>query len=146
MKVRYSEIKNSYLEIKNLLEDKSGNKVENLNTKIAFDLGLYGDDNIEFLEEFIKNYKLNFNNFNYQEHFDDEAELFLNIKWFIPRLLLFPLNLSLTLINFFRKAKIRQISMSEYISNNKLDLTFGDLITSKLKGEFCLRKHLPIEL
>ena len=100
MKLKYSEIKNTYLEIKTLLEYKSGTNVENLNTQIAEDLSLWGDDNYYFLIEFIEKYNLDFSRFNYSEHFDSEGELF-NPKNSLITLILIPFYLVTWFLNFF---------------------------------------------
>jgi len=147
MEAKYSEIKKSYLEVKKFLEYKSSMKVENLKTKIVDDLGLWGDDNLFLLEDFSNKYNVNFDKFNYNEHFDSEGD-FISFKEFILGILKLPILIINNLI-------IKHLSLSIYNkidnilydrTNEKKDLTFGDLILSKLNGEFSLRENCKIKL
>lgn len=54
MRVEFKELRKEYKEIKDFLENASGENVNGLNTKIAEDLGIWGDDNYYFLEEFVE--------------------------------------------------------------------------------------------
>jgi len=147
MEAKYSEIKKTYLEVKKFLEYKSSMKVENLKTKIVDDLGLWGDDNLFLLEDFSNRYNVNFDKFDYEEHFDCEGD-FISLK----TLILGFLKLPVLIINSFC---VKYISIKTYNkidkvlydkTNNKKDLTFGDLILSKLNGEFTLRENCKIIL
>ncbi|NQY31254.1 MAG: hypothetical protein HRT69_17530 [Flavobacteriaceae bacterium] len=80
MKLKFSNIKESYLEIKDFLEYTSGVKINGLNTRIAEDLGLFGDDNYFLLIEFSKKHDVNFDKFEYEKHFESEGELFNPIR------------------------------------------------------------------
>ncbi|WP_299261426.1 hypothetical protein [uncultured Aquimarina sp.] len=147
MKFKYTEIKDAYLEVKKFLEHASGEKINSLNTKIVDDLKLWGDDNYFLLIEFVEKYNLNFEKFEYDKHFDSEGE-FIGFKNLILGLLKLPLLIINSLI-------IKYISFNTYYridnmlydrTNEKKDLTFADLILSKLNGEFCLRNECKIEL
>lgn len=147
MKFKYSEIKDSYLEVKKFLEHASGEKINSLDTKIVDDLKLWGDDNYFLLIEFIKKYNLNFEKFDYEKHFDSEGE-FIGFK----NLMLGILKLPIMIINglIIKYISPKAYSKSDNLlynrTNEKKDLTFGDLVSSKLKGEFCLRNECEIEL
>ena len=146
MKFNYKEVKESYIEIKQFLEKTSGTKVKNLNSKIAEDLSLWGDDNYEFLIEFVEKYKLDFDNFKYNEHFESEGELFNSAKT-----LLWIITLPFKIIAWFVKLifpKLETDLDNSFIpkANDRKDLTFGDLIVCKLKGKFCLRENTLIEI
>lgn len=147
MKFKYIEIKDAYLEIKKFLEHASGEKINNLNTKIVDDLKFLGDDNYFLLIEFIEKYNLNFDKFEYDKHFESEGD-FIGFKNLVLGLLKLPVLIINSLI-------IKYFSITLYIridnfffdrTNEKKDLTFGDLILSKLKGEFCLRDECRVQL
>ena len=147
MKFKYTEIKDAYLEVKKFLEHASGEKINSLNTKIVDDLKLWGDDNYFLLIEFIEKYNLNFEKFEYDKHFDSEGE-FIGFKNLILGLLKLPLliinSLIIKYISFNTYHRIDNILYDR--TNEKKDLTFADLILSKLNGEFCLRNECRIEL
>lgn len=147
MEAKYSEIKKSYIEVKTFLEYKSSIKVENLETKIVEDLGLWGDDNLFLLEDFSKKYNVNFDKFNYDEYFDSEGD-FINLKTLIFGLFKLPIMLINSIfiknISFQIYSKIDDILYDR--TTDKKDLTFGDLIISKLNGEFSLRENCKVQL
>ena len=146
MKINYRDIKDSYLEIKFFLEDASREKVTNLNIKIAEDLGLWGDDNYDLLVEFIDKYKVDFKSFDYIKHFESEGELF-NSTGVLIALICLPFQIIAWILKrFFPNIKTNLDTPLIPKENQRKDLTFGDLIASKLKGEFCLRKNVKIEL
>ena len=146
MKVQFRELRKTYREIKDYLENASGENVNGLNTKIAEDLGLWGDDNYYLLEEFVKKHNLNFDKFDYSKHFESEGELFNGSNALIGLLTLPFLIIARIIKWFFPKVKTPFDSSFLPLKNERADLTFGDLIVSKLKGEFCLRKETLIEI
>ena len=146
MKVQFKELRKTYKEIKDYLENASGENVNGLNTKIAEDLGLWGDDNYYLLEEFVKKHNLNFDKFDYSKHFESEGELFNGSNALIGFLTLPFLIIARIIKWFFPKVKTPFDSSFLPLKNERADLTFGDLIVSKLKGEFCLRKETLIEI
>ena len=147
MKFKYTELKESYLEVKKFLEYNSSMKVENLKTKIVDDLGLWGDDNLFLLEDFSNKYDVNFDRFDYNEHFDSEGD-FISFKTFILGILKLPLLIINSL--FIKNISIKtydKIDKTLYDrTTQKKDLTFGDLILCKLNGEFVLRENCKIGL
>ena len=146
MKVQFKELRKTYKEVKDYLENASGENVNGLNTKIAEDLGLWGDDNYYLLEEFVKKHNLNFDKFDYSQHFESEGELFNGSNALIG-LLTLPFLLIARIIKWiFPKVKTPFDSSFLPKKNERADLTFGDLIVCKLKGEFCLRKKMLIEI
>tara|TARA_R110002020_G_scaffold79907_1_gene199732 strand:+ start:15 stop:455 length:441 start_codon:yes stop_codon:yes gene_type:complete len=146
MKVQFKELRKTYREIKDYLENASGENVNGLNTKIAEDLGLWGDDNYYLLEEFVKKHNLNFDKFDYSKHFESEGELFNGSNALIGLLTLPFLIIARIIKWFFPNVKTQFDSSFLPLKNERADLTFGDLIVSKLKGEFCLRKETQIEI
>ena len=146
MKLEFRDIKDTYLEIKTFLENTSGEKINGLNTRIAEDLGLFGDDNYYLLTEFSEKYNVNFENFEYDKHFVSEGELFHPMKTLVEIITL-PFFLIAKIIRlFFPKIRIDLSNLIVAKIRETSDLTFGDLIVSKLKGEFCLRKNTLIEV
>lgn len=142
MKFKYTELKETYLEVKKFLEHASGKKINSLNTKIVEDLKLWGDDNYFLLIEFIEKYDLNFEKFEYDKHFDSEGEL-IGFKTFILGVFKLPvLIINNLLIKHISIKTYKKIDNTLYDRTNcKKDLTFGDLILSKLNGEFTLREN-----
>ena len=146
MKVKFNELRKVYKEVKDFLENASGENVNGLNTKIAEDLGLWGDDNYFLLEEFVTKNNLNFDKFDYSEHFESEGELF-NASNALIGLLTLPFLIVTRIIKWiFPKIKTPFDNSSLPMKNERTDLTFGDLIVCKLKGEFSLRKNTLIEI
>ncbi|WP_298319169.1 hypothetical protein [uncultured Aquimarina sp.] len=142
MKFKYTELKETYLEVKKFLEHASGEKINSLNTKIVEDLKLWGDDNYFLLIEFIEKYDLNFEKFEYDKHFESEGEL-VGFKTFILGVFKLPvLIINNLLIKHISIKTYKKINNTLYDRTNyKKDLTFGDLILSKLNGEFTLREN-----
>ncbi|RNC86907.1 MAG: hypothetical protein ED556_05650 [Winogradskyella sp.] len=146
MKVEFKKIRKVYKEINDFLENASGENVKGLNTKICEDLGLWGDDNYFLLEEFVTKNNLNFDKFDYSEHFESEGELFNGNNALIG-LLTLPFLIVARIIKWiFPKIKTPFDNSFLPMKNERADLTFGDLIVCKLKGEFCLRKETLIEI
>jgi hypothetical protein len=146
MRVEFKELRKEYKEIKDFLENASGENVNGLNTKIAEDLGLWGDDNYYFLEEFVEKYNLNFDKFDYSNHFESEGELFKGSNALIGLLTLPFLIITRIIKWLFPKFKTPFDDSFLPMKNERTDLTFGDLIVCKLKGEFCLRKNTFIKI
>lgn len=146
MKFKFGELRSTYEEVKKLLEKTSLEKVNGLDTRIAEDLSLWGDDNYYFLIDFVDKYNLNFDGFNYDKHFESEAELF-NATTGLLTLIYLPFAIINGLIKLvYPNSKTAFDNLFEPLTSDRDDLTFGDLIASKLKGEFCLRKDLVIEI
>lgn len=146
MKFKFNELRETYKEIKHFLENESSGNVKGLNTKIAEDLGLWGDDNYYLLEDFIAKYNLNFDKFDYSEHFESEGELFNSGNALIG-IFTFPLWIVARILKWIFPIVKTPFDYSFLpMKNKRADLTFGDLIVCKLKGEFCLRKNTLIEI
>jgi hypothetical protein len=56
--VDFSKLRHGYITVKSFLESESFEKVKSLDTRVAEDLGLYGDDNYDLLVKFIKKFEL----------------------------------------------------------------------------------------
>jgi len=149
IKISFKNLKQNYLEVQQFLEEKSGEKNIYNKSKIANDLSFWGDDNYNMLENFITKYNLDFSNFNYDEHFENEGELTISI-WSILSVLLIPLFIIKSIMsyffNFFSKKYSYKINSFNFFlkehKSNRIDLTMGDLITSKIQGKFLLRENV----
>ncbi|MFV5692872.1 hypothetical protein ACM55K_12670 [Flavobacterium sp. LT1R49] len=153
IKISFKNLKQNYLEVQKFLEDESGEKNISIKSKIASNLSLFGDDNYYMLEEFVTKYNINFSNFNYDEHFASEGELFGSGSVLLRMLLIpfyiFKLILSLIFKPFSKKHSKIINDFNFFIENNqskKTDLTMGDLITSKIHGKFQLRENVQFVL
>lgn len=153
IKISFKNLKQNYLEVQQFLQKESGEKKIYNKSKVANDLSLWGDDNYDMLEVFIKKYNLDFSTFNYDEHFESEGELFSSATVLLTILLipLYFIKLILFLIfKPFSKSHSKKINdFNFFIRRNqhkKKDLTMGDLITSKIQGKFSLREDIRFVL
>jgi len=149
IKISFKNLKENYLEIQQFLEEKSGEKYIYNKSKIVNDLSLIGDDNYYLLENFITKYHLDFSDFNYVKHFESEGELRMSI-WSILSVLFIPLFITKYIlsyfINFFSEKYSYKINKFNFFfkeyKSDRIDLTMGDLITSKIQGKFILRENV----
>jgi hypothetical protein len=153
IKISFKNLKQNYLEVQQFLQKESGEKKIYNKSKVANDLSLWGDDNYDMLEDFITKYNLDFSDFKYYEHFESEGELF-SFYSNICTLLFLPLYILKFILNLFFKPFSKKYSdkihsfnffIKEYKSD-KIDLTMGDLITSKIQGKFHLREDVTFVL
>jgi len=153
IKISFINLKQNYLEVQQFLQKESGEKNIYSKSKVANDLSLWGDDNYDMLEDFITKYNLDFSDFKYDKHFESEGELTISI-WSILSVLLLPLFITKGilsyLLNFLSNKYSYKIDkfnffLKEYKSD-KIDLTMGDLITSKIQGKFSLREDIRFVL
>lgn len=153
IKKSFKDLKQNYIELQQFLEDKSGEKNIYNKSKVANDLNLLGDDNYDMLEDFITKYNLDFSDFKYDEHFESEGELSISI-WSILSVVLLPLFITKGivsyLLNFLSNKYSYKIDKFNFFfkkyKSNKIDLTMGDLITSKIQGKFSLRENVNFVL
>ena len=149
IKISFKDLKQNYLEVQQFLQKESGEKNIHNKSQVANDLSLWGDDNYDMLEKFITKYNVDFSDFKHSEHFESEGELPS-----ILSVLLLPLFITkgfvYYLFNFLSTKYSYKIDkfnffLKEYKSD-KIDLTMGDLITSKIKGKFSLRDNVTFVL
>lgn len=74
--IEFEKLRHAYVTVKYFLETEGYEKVTSLDNKINANLGLSGDDNYELLEKFVAKFELDHSNFNYDNHFYSEEELF----------------------------------------------------------------------
>ena len=147
IKISFKNLKQNYLEVQQFLQKESGEKIIYNKSKVANDLSLWGDDNYDMLEKFITKYALDFSNFNYERHFESEGQLF-NSGLVLLNILFLPLYVCKFLLHLFFKPFSKKYSDKIYsfnfvlkeIKSDRIDLTMGDLITSKIQGKFYLRE------
>ena len=149
IKISFKDLKQNYIELQQFLEDKSGEKNIYNKSKVANDLSLWGDDNYDMLENYITKYTIDFSGFKYDEHFESEGELFSSVSVLFTILLipLYFIKIILFLIfKPFSKSHSKTINDFNFFikehKSNKIDLTMGDLITSKIQGKFSLRENV----
>ncbi len=149
IEISYKNLKQNYIEVQRFLEEKSAEKNICNKSKIANDLNLWGDDNYYALNDFITKYNLDFNNFNYDNHFESEGELRINI-FGVLSVIFIPLYILKAIIAysyklFSGKYSIRINNFNFFLKkykSDRIDLTMGDLITSKIYGKFELRENV----
>jgi hypothetical protein len=151
--ISFKNLRQNYREVYQLLCKESVEKKINTKSKIANDLFLFGDDNYYLLHDFVIKNNLDFTNFDYDKHFETECELNIT-TWSILSIIFIPLfivkYILSFLINFLSKDfgnKIHRFNffLKDYQSN-RIDLTLGDLITSKICGKFQLRENFQFVL
>ena len=151
--ISFTELKQNYIEVHNFLQKESGESFIHNKTRIANDLNLWGDDNYYMLNDFVNKHNLDFSDFNYNEHFESEGEIFsgvnqlFNFLFFVLNIIKFFIYLILKIFSNEYSKKIRQFKF--YIKEDKLerkDLYMGDLITSKIFKKFQLRENVQFVL
>lgn len=143
----FKSLRQAYIEIKSFVEKEVGDEVSSLKTKIEYDLGCAGDDNYELLEKFVTKYKLDVTGFDYSKHFLSEGELFDSGAAFW-QLLSLPIILILGLIKMLTFSKVdwtKKQLFPDWDRETK-DMTFGDILTWYLMGEYKLRKDVVVQL
>jgi len=149
IKISFKNLKQNYLEVQQFLEEKSGEKNISNKSKIANDLSFWGNDNCYLLEEYITKYNVDFSDFNYDKHFESEGELF-GSGAVLLRILMFPFYVFKFILFLLFKPISKEYSRAindfnfstEKNQSNRIDLTMGDLITSKIQGKFNLRENV----
>ena len=151
--ISFKNLKQNYLEVQQFLQKESGEKNIHNKSQVANDLSLWGDDNYDMLEKFITKYNVDFSDFKYSEHFESEGELPIGI-WSILSVLFLPLLITKSIVSYLFNFLSNKYSykidkfnffLKEYKSD-KIDLTMGDLITSKIQGKFSLRDNVTFVL
>lgn len=155
--ITFSELRNAYLSVKQIAEYYSGENSTHYKNKIEQDLGMYGDDNYYFLEDFVEKYQLSFEEFDYSQYFLSEGELAPSGFTIILIFLLIPLILLNVLILGVVKLfspkfhkKVEHIFIPNLFKREEyrptLDLTIGDLVASLTEKKFTLKSSLKYVL
>ena len=153
LNISFKNLRQHYSEVYQVLQEESGERNISTKSNIANDLSLFGDDNFYLLEAFVIKNNLDFTNFDYEKHFVSEGELTSSLLA-IVFLLFIPLfiikHILSYLLNFFSKHYANKIHQFNFFIKNyqssRIDLTMGDLITSKICGKFQLRENFQFIL
>jgi hypothetical protein len=138
-RIKFSELRANYLIIKQLLEKAAGMKIHSHKTRIAEDLGLWGDDNYFLLLELLEKHPLDFSNFEYEVYFESEA----SNSWLIPLLpILIFQEFILGIIQLFSLEWSKKLRLIKFPTNTYQDLSMGDLIVSLTEKRFTLQKNI----
>lgn len=138
-RIGFANLRQSYVTVKDFVESETGETVKSLDTKIAEDLGLWGDDNWDLLTKFVTKFKLDSKDFEYDKHFESEGELFNSgalLLTILSAVVLAPLKL-IELLSFKRidfGLKLFQPGREK----RPLDLSFRDMVTWYIEGQFKL--------
>ncbi|UII18970.1 DUF1493 family protein [Fulvivirga ligni] len=145
-RVEYAKLRHAYATVKMFLEKTSGVRITSLNNTIAEDLGLWGDDNLFLLEEFVNRYELQHNGIEYEKYFHSEVEHLASTTILINILKLL-IWLPLKLIEWLTLNKIKlSLSRFEKLERKVNDMTFKDLVTWYVEKDFMLSNQLKYEL
>jgi hypothetical protein len=141
----FKTLRQAYCEVKSFIETETLDNVSSLNTKIEYDLGCAGDDNLELLEKFVSIYQLDTIGFDYSTHFLSEGELFGSVSAFLT-LLGLPVFISTWLLKIitFNKVDWTHKQVFPILNRETSDMTFGDLLTWYLTGKYTLRKDIQV--
>jgi hypothetical protein len=143
----FRTLRQAYIEVKSFVEKVLGDEVSSLKTKLEDELGCAGDDNYELLERFVTKYKLDTTGFDYSKHFLSEGELFGSEAAFWT-LLSLPIVVLLWLVKLltFGKVDLTKEQLLPDWNRETMDMTFGDMLTWYLSGEYKLRKDVVVRL
>ncbi|MFT3902920.1 MAG: DUF1493 family protein [Niabella sp.] len=143
--IDFSEIKKSYVEVREFLEQEVGEGITTLNRDIEEDLGIAGDDTYDLIEKFIKKYNLGTKGLDITKHFLSEGEIF-GSSVILSQII------SLSFIIFFYFIKLitfgyidlTRLRLSPEYGRKTIGMTFGDLITWHIMGTYMLRSQVHI--
>jgi len=140
----FKSLRQAYVEVKAFIETEVGTEVTSLNTKIEDDLGCAGDDNYDLLDKFVTKYKLDYEDFDYSKHFLSEGE----ITWPLLQFLFLPIVLMMLILYrlTFGKINLNKVKLIHSWQRQTLDMTFGDMLTWYLAGNYCVRADARFKL
>lgn len=140
--IGFKSARAAYIALRSFIEQETGESVAGLSTKIERDLACYGDDNLELLEKFVDRYQLKHTGFDYSKHFRSEGELFgSHIVLLILLSVSFTLLVWIVWVLSLGKLDERNKSLFHSQDHPRLDLTFGDMLTWYLAGDYRLREN-----
>lgn len=144
--IEFNKLRFAYLTVKQFLEDESGERVDSVNTKIAEDLSMLGDDNLELLEHFVEKFELEHQGFEYERHFYSEAELF-DSSAALYNLLTLSVWLPMRTVELLTLNKIKLNKPSFYKPERSVnDMTFKDLLTWYLEGTYTTSEQVKYSI
>jgi hypothetical protein len=144
--IEFSKLRFAYFTIKSFLENESFAEVKSLNSKIAGDLGMTGDDTYELLVKFIEKFDLDYKGFEFDNHFFSEGELYGSGAALI-NLLTLSIWLPLKTIELLTFNKIKLNKPDFYQPDRQVDdMTFRDFLTWYIEGNYVPSKELKYEI
>ncbi len=145
--ISFSDLRQSYKTVKDFLENESFEKVRSLDSKIAEDLGVWGDDNWDLLTKFVTTFNLDTKHFDYDKHFESEAELFHTGAFILTILsIIFLAPFKLIELLSFNKINFGLKIFTSGREKRPLDLSFRDMVTWYIEGKFKLGNQIKYEL
>jgi len=134
--IEFSKLRHAYIVVKNFLEEESRENVKSLDTKIAEDLGLYGDDNYELLIKFIDKFEVEHSEFDYGKHFHSEGEI-ANPTIALLNLLTLSIWLPIKTIELLTLNRIKLPKPKFHGADRKVsDMKFKELLTWYIEGKY----------
>jgi len=138
--IEFGKLRYAYTVVKSFLENETLEKVNSLDTKIAEDLSLWGDDNYFMLIKFVDKFELDYSEFEYDKHFESEGEIYgsMAVLWtFLNLSIWLPLKtIELLTLN---KIKIEKPTLTRP-EREVSDLTFRELLTWYIEGKYSPNK------
>ena len=134
--IEYAKLRHAYVTVKNFLASRSGENDISLKTRVFEDLGLYGEDNYDMLDEFVQKFELIHAGFECDEHFHFEAEI-ADPTIALLNLLILPVWLPMKTIELLSAKKIKLdkpkfLKVKREVSN----MTFKEFLTWSLEGKY----------
>lgn len=144
--IEFEKLRIAYLTIKHFLEDAAGIDVTSLDSRIAEDLGLFGDDNYFLLEQFVDKFELQYDGFEYHKHFYSEGELF-DSSVALFNLLTLSIWLPMKTIELLTLNKLKLNKPNFYKPEHEVtDMTFRDMLTWYLEGNYTTSKQISYKI
>ena len=144
--IEFDKLRHAYLIVKQFLEESSGIDVTSLNSRIAEDLGLFGDDNYFLLEQFVDKFELQHDGFEYNKHFYSEGELF-DSSAALYNLLTLSIWLPMKTIELLTLNKLKLNKPNFYEPEHEVtDMTFKDLLTWYLEGNYTTSQQVSYKI
>ena len=144
--IEFDKLRFAYETVKRFLEEKSGESVDSLKTKIVDNLGMTGDDNYDMLVEFIKKFELEHDGFDYSKHFYSEMELY-DSSAALFNLLSLSIMIPLKAIELMTLNKVYIPKPGFYKPSREVtDMTFKDLLTWYIQGKYTMANSVKYQL
>jgi hypothetical protein len=143
--IEFAKLRHAYITVRAFLESEACAKIKSLNTRVAEDLSLFGDDNDELLEKFVTKFELDHRNFRYDKHFISEGEL-VNSGASLLNFLILSVWLPMKTIELLTFNNIK-LPKPDFVSPRQVsDMTFKDLLTWYIEGEYKTAENVKYKI